>query len=69
MIYIEQGIRSNDSHGRLSDEKDSMHFTRILIQFPEMGTLEITEKNLRGFQLTITNESILSGEEKLHYSF
>ena len=27
-------------------------FTRILIEFPEMGTLEIKEKNLRGFQLT-----------------
>jgi plasmid stabilization system protein ParE len=27
-------------------------FTRILIEFPEMGALEIKEKNLRGFQLT-----------------
>jgi plasmid stabilization system protein ParE len=27
-------------------------FTRILIEFPEMGTLEIKEKNVRGFQLT-----------------
>jgi plasmid stabilization system protein ParE len=30
----------------------TQYFTRILIEFPEMGTLEIKEKNLRGFQLT-----------------
>jgi plasmid stabilization system protein ParE len=26
-------------------------FTRLLSEFPEIGTLEIKEKNLRGFQL------------------
>lgn len=27
-------------------------FTKLLHEFPEMGTVEIPEKNLRGFQLT-----------------
>lgn len=27
-------------------------FTRLLSEFPEIGTLEIPEKKLRGFQLT-----------------
>jgi plasmid stabilization system protein ParE len=27
-------------------------FTRLLYEFPEIGTLEIPEKKLRGFQLT-----------------
>jgi plasmid stabilization system protein ParE len=27
-------------------------FTRLLFEFPEIGTLEIPEKKLRGFQLT-----------------
>ena len=47
--YIE---REFGAKARQTLREKTQDFTRILIQFPEMGTLEIKEKNLRGFQLT-----------------
>ena len=47
--YIE---REFGAKARQTFREKTQDFTRILIQFPEMGTLEIKEKNLRGFQLT-----------------
>ena len=46
-IEIEFGVVARESFR--SQTKD---FTRLLAEFPEMGTLEVKEKNLRGFQLT-----------------
>ena len=46
-IEIEFGVVARESFR--SQTKD---FTRLLSEFPEMGTLEVKEKNLRGFQLT-----------------
>lgn len=47
--YIE---REFGAKARQTFREKTQDFTRILIEFPEMGTLEIKEKNLRGFQLT-----------------
>ncbi len=47
--YIE---REFGTKARQTFIEKTQDFTRILIEFPEMGTLEIKEKNLRGFQLT-----------------
>ncbi|HQQ97085.1 MAG TPA: type II toxin-antitoxin system RelE/ParE family toxin [Cyclobacteriaceae bacterium] len=47
--YIEKEFGTN---ARQSFRLRTQDFTRILIEFPEMGTLELKEKNLRGFQLT-----------------
>ena len=47
--YIE---REFGAKARQTFREKTQDFTRILIQFPKMGTLEIKEKNLRGFQLT-----------------
>ncbi|HRK53158.1 MAG TPA: type II toxin-antitoxin system RelE/ParE family toxin [Cyclobacteriaceae bacterium] len=46
-IELEFGIAS-----RQSFREKAKDFTRLLIEFPEIGTLEIKDKNLRGFQLT-----------------
>ncbi|MDP4809938.1 MAG: type II toxin-antitoxin system RelE/ParE family toxin [Saprospiraceae bacterium] len=43
--YIE---REFGAKARQTFREKTQDFTRILIQFPEMGTLEIKEKNLRG---------------------
>ncbi len=47
--YIE---REFGAKARQTFREKTQDFTRILTEFPEMGTLEIKEKNLRGFQLT-----------------
>jgi len=47
--YIEREFGAKARQIFLEKTQD---FTRILIEFPEMGTLEIKEKNLKGFQLT-----------------
>jgi len=47
--YIE---REFGAKARQTFQEKTQDFTRILIEFPEMGTLEMKEKNLRGFQLT-----------------
>lgn len=47
--YIE---REFGTKARQTFIEKTQDFTQILIEFPEMGTLEIKEKNLRGFQLT-----------------
>ena len=47
--YIERAFGAKARQIFIEKTQD---FTRILIEFPEMGTLEIKEKNLRGFQLT-----------------
>ena len=47
--YIE---REFGTKARQTFIEKTQDFTRILIEFPEMGTLEIKEENLRGFQLT-----------------
>jgi plasmid stabilization system protein ParE len=47
--YIEREFGAKARQIFLEKTQD---FTRILIEFLEMGTLEIKEKNLRGFQLT-----------------
>ena len=47
--YIEREFGAKARQIFLEKTQD---FARILIEFPEMGTLEIKEKNLRGFQLT-----------------
>lgn len=46
-IELKFGITS-----RQSFKEKTRDFTRLLVDFPEIGTLEIKEKNLRGFQLT-----------------
>ncbi len=46
-IEIEFGVVAKESFR--SKTKD---FTGLLSEFPEMGTLEVKGKNLRGFQLT-----------------
>ncbi|MEJ0057387.1 MAG: hypothetical protein WDN75_18060 [Bacteroidota bacterium] len=33
-------------------EQKTIDFLDLLEKFPEMGTLEVTEKEIRGFQLT-----------------
>lgn len=47
--YIE---REFGAKARQSFRTRAQDFTRLLLEFPELGTLEIREKNLRGFQLT-----------------
>lgn len=47
--YIE---REFGTKARQTFREKTQDFTRILMEFPEMGALEIKEKNLRGFQLT-----------------
>jgi plasmid stabilization system protein ParE len=47
--YIE---REFGAKARQTFREKTQDFTRILTEFPEMGTLEIKEKNLRAFQLT-----------------
>ena len=46
-IQIEFG-----DHARESFRTQAKDFTRLLSEFPEIGTAEIKGKNLRGFQLT-----------------
>ncbi|MBS1975839.1 MAG: type II toxin-antitoxin system RelE/ParE family toxin [Bacteroidetes bacterium] len=47
--YIEKEFGTT---ARQSFRDKARNFTRILIEFPEIGTLEIKEKSLRAFQLT-----------------
>ena len=47
--YIELKFGDSARHSFITKTKD---FTRLLYEFPEIGTLEIPEKKLRGFQLT-----------------
>ncbi len=47
--YIQLKFGDTTRRSFITKTKD---FTRLLYEFPEMGTLEIPEKNLRGFQLT-----------------
>lgn len=47
--YIE---REFGAKARQTFREKTQDFTRILMEFPEMGALEIKEKNLRGFRLT-----------------
>lgn len=47
--YIEKEFGAT---ARQSFRDKARDFTRVLIEFPEMGAIEIKEKNLRGFQLT-----------------
>ena len=49
LIYIQVEFGDN---AKLQFRSRATDFTRLLAEFPEMGTLEIKEKNLRGFQLT-----------------
>jgi plasmid stabilization system protein ParE len=46
-IELEFGIPSNQSFNEKARD-----FTKLLIEFPEIGTLKIKAKNVRGFQLT-----------------
>jgi plasmid stabilization system protein ParE len=47
--YIELKFGST---ARLSFIAKTKDFTRLLNEFPEIGTLEIPEKKIRGFQIT-----------------
>lgn len=47
--YIQLEFGDNARQSFRTKTKD---FTRLLSEFPEIGTLEIKAKNLRGFQLT-----------------
>ena len=47
--HIQLKFGDNARHSFITKTKD---FTRLLYEFPEIGTLEIPEKKLRGFQLT-----------------
>ena len=47
--YIQQEFGDNPKQQFRSR---AMDFTMLLPEFPEMGTLEVTTKNLRGFQLS-----------------
>ncbi len=49
LMYIQEEFGDN---AKLQFRSRAMDFTRLLAEFPEMGTLEIKEKHLRGFQLT-----------------
>jgi hypothetical protein len=46
-IELEFGIPSKQSF-----KEKARDFTKLLIEFPEIGTLKIKAKNVRGFQLT-----------------
>jgi plasmid stabilization system protein ParE len=47
--YIELKFGDSARRSFITKTKD---FTRLLYEFPEIGTLEIPDKKLRGFQLT-----------------
>jgi plasmid stabilization system protein ParE len=47
--YIQLEFGDNARETFRAKTKD---FTRLLSEFPEIGTLEIKERNLRGFQIT-----------------
>tara|TARA_R110001599_G_scaffold3619_1_gene19933 strand:- start:5156 stop:5446 length:291 start_codon:yes stop_codon:yes gene_type:complete len=47
--YIELKFGSTARRSFITKTKD---FTRLLYEFPEIGTLEIPEKKIRGFQIT-----------------
>jgi len=47
--YIEREFGNTSRQSFRTKAKD---FTKLLIEFPEIGALEIKDKNLRGFQLT-----------------
>lgn len=47
--YIQQEFGDN---AKQQFRSRTMDFTMLLPEFPEMGTLEIKAKNLRGFQLS-----------------
>lgn len=47
--YIEKEFGET---ARYSFRARALEFTKLLYEFPKMGTLEIPHKNLRGFQLT-----------------
>jgi plasmid stabilization system protein ParE len=47
--YIQSKFGDASSQSFITKTKD---FTRLLFEFPEMGTLEIRDKKVRGFQLT-----------------
>ena len=49
LVYIQEEFGDN---AKQQFRSRTMDFTMILQEFPEMGTLEIKAKNLRGFQLT-----------------
>lgn len=49
-------LRLNLELSRRSHFVLTKDFTGLLSEFPEMGTLEVKEKNLRGFQLTRQRE-------------
>lgn len=47
--YIQRRFGESAKNSFATKTKD---FTRLLIEFPEIGTLEVPGKNIRGFQLT-----------------
>lgn len=47
--YIHHRFGATARQSFITKTKD---FTKLLLEFPEIGTLEIPEKKLRGFQLT-----------------
>lgn len=47
--YIQRKFGDTARQSFITKTKD---FTRLLYEFPEIGTLEIPEKKLRGFQLS-----------------
>lgn len=49
LLYIQEEFGDN---ARMDFKSRAMDFTKLLPEFPEIGTLEIKERNLRAFQLT-----------------
>jgi len=49
LFYIQNEFGDN---ARTHFRSKTIDFTKLLPEFPEIGTLEIPEKNLRAFQLT-----------------
>jgi plasmid stabilization system protein ParE len=49
LFYIQSEFGDN---ARTHFRSKAIDFTKLLPEFPEIGTLEIMEKNLRAFQLT-----------------
>ena len=49
LFYIQEEFGDN---AKMHFRSRAMDFTKLLPEFPEIGTLEVKEKNLRAFQLT-----------------
>ncbi|SRR5258706_15189380 len=49
LFYIQKEFGDN---AKMHFRTRAIDFTKLLAEFPEIGTLEIKEKNLRAFQLT-----------------